>query len=198
MNTLTPLQLAYLAGIMDGEGEFAIHKWTRNDGKKRKQYVGLKSSVRISQARKQLLDSIAKDCGKEHVHIGRTGRGGAYFVLRFHHDYLKWLIPQLIPLLRLKQEQASIVLEFLNMPKSVGRTGVGAKEWQRRLRLRYRCCRLNATPQALEKHRQNGTLPHYRRKAVKSPCISQSQDLPLSQHAAMSQETEAPRQNLQF
>lgn len=172
MNQLTPTQLAYLAGIMDGEGEFAIHLFQRNDARKRLRKFGLKVAVRISQARKSLLTSIAKDVGTDLVHLGKTGRDGAYHVLRFKHPALLTLIPQLMPYLRLKQRQAAIVLEFLHLPKTVGRAGVGDKEWKRRLRLRYECCRLNATPQALEKHRKNGTLPHYRRKKAVEPFIS--------------------------
>lgn len=172
MNQLTPTQLAYLAGIMDGEGEFAVHLYQRNDNRKRIRNYGLRVSVRISQARKSLLTGIANDIGSDLVHLGKTGLGGAYHVLRFKHAVLIELIPQLMPYLRLKQRQAAIVLEFLQMPKLVGRNGVGLGEWKRRLRLRYECCRLNATPQALEKHRKNGTLPHYRRKKAEKPFIS--------------------------
>lgn len=174
MTTLTIEQLAYLAGIMDGEGEFSIHKYARHDSQKRKRGYGLKACVRISQARRSLLDSIASDVGKENVNIGKAGKGGAYFYLRFRHAYLVKLIPLLLPYLRLKSEQATIVLEFLNMPKSVGRNGMGTQEWQRRMKLRNRCCRLNTTPQALAKHRENGTQPHYMHKTAYTPFISRS------------------------
>ena len=171
MRTLTQTKLAYLAGIMDGEGEFSINLYARKDGRKRLRGYGLKATVRISQARRSLLDSIAADVGQQNANIGRAGRGGAYFYLRFTHDCLRWLIPQLRPYLRLKAEQATIVMEFLNMPKSVGRKGVGAAEWKRRLRLRAHCCRLNTTPQALARHKENGTKPHYMEKLTEKPFI---------------------------
>lgn len=172
MEPLTETQLAYIAGIMDGEGEFSICKYARRDSKKRKRGYGLKVSVRIAQARRSLLDSIANDVGKHNTNIGRTGKDGAYFFLRFTHACLVELIPMLIPYLRLKAEQATIALEFLNMPKFVGRNGMGDKEWKRRMRLRNRCCKLNTTPQALKKHRENGTKPHYMQNNANTPFIS--------------------------
>ena len=113
MPRLSIAKLAYLAGIMDGEGEFSIAKYARKDDRKRLRGYGLKVSVRIAQARRSLLDSIARDVGQSNVNIGRTGRELAYFYLRFKHQYLTWLIPRLIPYLRLKAEQASIALQFL-------------------------------------------------------------------------------------
>ena len=172
MLTLTSTQLAYLAGIMDGEGEFSIAKYARKDKQKRLRNYGLKAQVRISQARRMLLDSIADDVGHENVNIGKAGKGGAYFYLRFRHSCLIELIPLLFPYLRMKVEQAQIVLEFLHMPRSIGRIGLGAAEWQRRIRLRNRCCQLNTTPQALDRHRENGTQPHYRLKMAEKPFIS--------------------------
>lgn len=171
MNQLTPTQLAYLAGIMDGEGDFGIHLYKRSDTKKRLRQYGLKATARIAQARKSLLTGIASDVGPECVAIGNTGLNRAYHVLRFKHAPLRELIPLLLPYLRLKRRQAEIVLEFLCMPRCTGRNGVGMQEWKRRLRLRYECCKLNTTPQALEKHRKNGTLPHYRRKKARKPFI---------------------------
>lgn len=172
MRTLTVAQLAYLAGIMDGEGEFSINKYARKDSKKRIHTYGLKATVRISQARRCLLDSIAKDVGEGNINIGKAGRDGKYFYLRFKHAYLRQLIPLLLPYLRLKVEQATIVQEFIHTPRSIGRKGLGKAEWQRRLRLRNRCCRLNTTPQAIARHKENGTLPHYRVKTLRKPFIS--------------------------
>ena len=150
---MTATQLAYLAGILDGEGDLGIAHYARRDTQKRIRNYGLKATVRISQARRGLLDTIAEWAGPENVWIGHTGKGGAYWALRFHHDCLRTLLPQVLPYFVLKRRQAEIVLTFLHFPKYVGRNGRSKREWRHRMKL-YRECRfLNMSPQKRAKQR---------------------------------------------
>src|SRR5690348_3217478 len=95
MVTLTDAQRGYIAGIIDGEGHISVNRYARRDTQKRLRPYGLKVNVRITQARRELLDYIHGIVGLESANINRTGKDNAYFILRFNHECLKWLLPQL-------------------------------------------------------------------------------------------------------
>jgi hypothetical protein len=140
---LSEMQLGYLAGLLDGEGAVSITKLVRRDDRKRKRDIGLRADVRVSQRRKRLLDVMLDWVGAENATISRTGADGRYFVIRFKSVWLKTHLPEILPYLILKRRQAEIVVTFLNNPKWPGRNGVGAEEWERRLKLYEECKFLN-------------------------------------------------------
>ena len=140
---LTELQIGYLAGLLDGEGQVSIAKNIRRDDKKRKRNYALRVEVRIVQRRKILLDKLLEWIGAENGSIGGNGLGGHYFVLRFHAEWLRANLPAIIPHLILKRRQAEIVTEFLSFPRWPGRNGVGEEHWRHRDALKEEVMRLN-------------------------------------------------------
>jgi hypothetical protein len=147
LTVLTDVKLAYLAGIMDGEGHFSIVKYTRKDKQKRVNGTGLKVESRISQGRRLLLDTIASWFQPGDTNIVKAGKDGAYFMLRFNYHCLRELIPALMPHLVLKRRQAEICLYFLVNQHTTGRKPFPSSEWQHRLELHDECRQLNISPQ---------------------------------------------------
>lgn len=141
---LTELQIGYIAGILDGEGQVAIIRNARNDDRKRRREYELRPVVRVTQRRRLLLETMLNWIGTEHGSIGRTGMDNKFFVLRFKCSWLREHLPLVLPHLVLKRRQAEIVLEFLKSPRSVGRNGVGDARWATRNALRDECVALNA------------------------------------------------------
>lgn len=139
---LTETQIAYLAGILDGEGQVSVTRQKRTDAKRKRDY-GLRTEVRVSQRRRVLLSTILGWIGEENGTIGPTGLGGKFFQLRFKAEWLREHLPLIAPFLILKRRQAEIVIEFLGQPARVGRNGVGDEAWAKRDALRAECHALN-------------------------------------------------------
>lgn len=141
---LTELQLGYIAGILDGEGQVSIVRNIRRDDKKRLREYDLRVQVSITQRRRLLLDTILKWTGKESGIISATGLGNKYFALRFRVPWLQENLPLILPHLVLKKRQAELVLEFIASRASrPGRKGAGDETWEVRDALRAECMALN-------------------------------------------------------
>ena len=125
---LTPLQIGYLAGILDGEGSISITRQKRADMTRKRDY-GYRSGVRITQRRRILLSTILEWIGAKNGHIGRTGLDNKFFELRFKSDWLRNNLPIILPHLILKRRQAELVVDFIGHKTHVGRNGVGADVW---------------------------------------------------------------------
>ena len=125
---LTPLQIGYLAGILDGEGQVSITRQKRTDMTRKRDY-GYRSDVRVTQRRRILLSTILGWIGAENGHIGRTGLNNKFFVLRFRSCWLRQNLPIILPHLLLKRRQAELVVDFLGHKTHVGSNGVGAQTW---------------------------------------------------------------------
>ena len=144
MAPLNELQIGYLAGILDGEGQLGITRNIRRDDKKRIRDYALRVEVRISQKRRLLLDTILEWIGPENGSIGRTGLNQAYFVLRLKADWLKQTLPILQPHLILKGRNAEIIIEFFSLGRThIGRGGASADIWLRKQELRNEIYLLN-------------------------------------------------------
>ena len=141
---LTDLQIGYLAGILDGEGQISIVKNIRRDDKTRRRNYALRVEVRISQRRRILLEAIQGWIGEENASIGANGLAGQYFVLRFKAHWLREHLPLILPHLILKQRQTEIVIRFLGHRAHIGRKGVGAEEWAVRDTLHQEVKKINA------------------------------------------------------
>lgn len=141
---LTDLQIGYLAGMFDGDGQISIIKNIRRDDKKRKRNYALRVEVRIGQRRRILLKTIQDWIGEENASICANGLDGRYFNLRFKANWLRQHLPLILPHLILKQRQAEIVVHFLSYPSHVGRNGIGDNEWAVRDRLHQEVKKLNA------------------------------------------------------
>ena len=110
MKQLTDADLGYLAGIIDGEGHIGLVR-RRRTWKKSLRTHYLRPVVQIGQAKRELLDHIARVVGEGSVAVhGQRG----FYNLRFYPSTMRWLLPQLLSHLVLKRRQAEIVLEFMS------------------------------------------------------------------------------------
>ena len=148
---LTQLQIGYLAGLLDGEGQISIIKAARNDRRTpRLRRYELRVEVRITQRRRLLLDTVLSWIGREHGTVASTGLDKRYFVLRFKAPWLRAHLGTISRHLILKRRQAEVVQIFLNHRPHVGRLGVGEDEWAKR-------DALHAEVKALNADRSNGS-----------------------------------------
>lgn len=99
--------LAYLAGIIDAKGCFSVYKRKTKTGETFS--IGLK----ILSAKKRLPTFVYKQVGYGHLHT--------YFAKHIERDIYTWeLFPQdlikfieaILPYLKLKKDQALLMLEF--------------------------------------------------------------------------------------
>lgn len=136
--------LAYLAGIMDGEGTFAITKV------KPKGYTNLRYSARITLGMVEeeiiqlFIDRYGGKARVERVH----GRKPVYRWARVgDSENTVRVIEELLPYLRAKKKRAEIVLEYIRTKKTTGfqrSQGVPADELRKREDFYQKVKELNA------------------------------------------------------
>jgi len=99
---------AYLAGLIDGEGCFLVHK---HANKKCSLGYSWQISMTITQNNNAFLQSIINELG-----YGQLVNSRAHFIA-FSSNYLRKLIPKIAPYLRIKKPQAELVMEALSIAK---------------------------------------------------------------------------------
>ena len=120
---LTEEELAYIAGLVDGEGSFHLHKHKRNTG-----LITYDVSFYISNTKKELIDWLNKKI--EGSRIQETKKNKEYlnrnicylFHLTKQKNLLEFL-PKIIPYLIIKRNQANIIFEFIKIRSSLYKRG---------------------------------------------------------------------------
>lgn len=111
---LTIAEAAYLAGLVDGEGTLSVWKERRPANITGFRY---KVTFTIAQANQKFLEEIGRMGGNGSVRLctrNRPERGHKpVYTVRFYSHQTRWLLPQLLPYLRIKRRQAELVLKFL-------------------------------------------------------------------------------------
>jgi len=118
LKVMTPEQAAYMAGLLDGEGTLTAIRVKRKENRNGVQYQPHMSIANTDMA---VLESIREDCGNGRL-VG-SSRGWLPhhkigYVLRFSSNQIRFVLPQLVPFLRIKKRQAELVLELLDVCKS--------------------------------------------------------------------------------
>jgi hypothetical protein len=114
LKLLTPIQLSYIAGIVDGEGSISVYQHKKRRGKEYLDYTyGL--HVSVTNTYKPVVDWLQK----------KTGLGSIGSKLRDKENYktaYTWVLQvnqiqpfleALLPYLIIKHAQAELMLEFL-------------------------------------------------------------------------------------
>ena len=96
---------AYLAGFIDGEGCFLVHK---HKNKRCSLGYSWQISMTITQYNFKFLQEIVKELGYGQLVISR------HFIC-FSSNHLRVLIPKILPYLRIKKPQAELVLEAIDI-----------------------------------------------------------------------------------
>jgi hypothetical protein len=91
---------AYLAGLIDGEASLGIypsHKYVRLD---------------ISNTNIKVLKGIQTELGCGNIQISQRQRPCGH--LMFGAEPLRWMLPELMPYLRIKRRLAELLLKYIN------------------------------------------------------------------------------------
>ena len=143
--------LAYLAGIIDGEGHIGLIRRKRSWKRDPQRMHYLRPIVQIGQAKRGLLDHIEKVVGSGSLAIHGQR---VFYNLRFYTGTLKWLLPQLLPYLVVKRRQAEIVLAFIARATTHCGIDLSAEELFARELLAQEIRTLNKKPAALAREAQ--------------------------------------------
>lgn len=111
-------EIAYIAGVLDGEGYLGIGKYPRLGNK----HLGYRGHMVISNTHIPMLQHIKKLIGGKIVLLSGTSRDGVKrcFTLTLTTNSIKEWLPQIEPYLIVKKEQASTLLEFLKRQSDNG------------------------------------------------------------------------------
>ena len=103
---ISKTDLAYFAGLMDGEGCFSL----RNPrGKSITPIV----QIKMKKAKKLIKYFHKIFGGSYYIERTKLYYGNNYVIHWTHRKEIKYLLKQIIPFLRLKQKQAKVVMDFL-------------------------------------------------------------------------------------
>lgn len=153
--TYEPLKLAYLAGIVDGEGSLCVYRV--NPAKyNRYQTPNYRAVLNISNTRKELVSWL--DDNFSNFNSGSKKHKRSIFKKNSTHErwIYEWVVQghrlldiceQLMPYLVLKKRQAELIIEFRKTytQRSFGsKTPLDPKTIEKREAIRLKMCRLNA------------------------------------------------------
>jgi len=129
-----PEEAAYLAGLIDGDGHIGLHR--RRTTHSRTGYT-YQAHVEIGSVNEEFLRDIQSLIG---VRCWKTEQPGFKSHRPMYHliltpNTLRWLLPLLVPHLRLKKEQALAVLEHLRSVRK-GRHGHNPRSHELYIRLK--------------------------------------------------------------
>jgi len=107
---------AYVAGLIDGEGYFAVirnkSEWLKTHTKRG--YCD-NISLTICNMNKELLVSVQHILKRGDIVTHRRPNKPPSFTLRFYPNALRVILPKIIPYLLLKKRQAQLMLSLLNI-----------------------------------------------------------------------------------
>ncbi|MCC9609491.1 LAGLIDADG family homing endonuclease [Blastopirellula sp. JC733] len=117
-NALDSTELYYLAGFFDGEGYIGIQKVSRSDRANR---VSYQARAIIGHTSVELLNKLREmtGLGKIFFHGPETDRRKESHQLSWTPNDLRALLPQLLPCLYLKRQQAELVSKYLSFAGQV-------------------------------------------------------------------------------
>lgn len=136
------LDLAYLAGFLDGEGFIGLH--ARADPKRRT--PGHSVIVTITNTKKASLDLFVAYFGGQtrlKLRLRQNPKHRPVWTLTLQGHRAVDAIRQLRPYIRLKSEQADLALAYARTLRNVGRRGHGVELVAHRLRLVGKVRQLN-------------------------------------------------------
>lgn len=113
MKQVTEIDLAYIAGIVDGEGSFTVGKYKVKSMKS----FAYRGYFQIANTYVPLLLKIKEFFGGRVV---EQGIGKKCFANTFSTNEMREIIPKLIPYLVIKKKQAEIMLAFLQRQSNKG------------------------------------------------------------------------------
>jgi hypothetical protein len=119
---LKPVDRAYLAGIVDGEGSIMLIHVKPKPGVRKWENWNL--VISISNTDKRLIDYLVKNFPEGHVFtVEGTGNNRTHYQWKVSSKKALRLLRNVYPYLKLKQKQADVALAMIKTHKLVGRAG---------------------------------------------------------------------------
>ena len=115
------LDRKYLAGLIDGEGCFGIDKRLRG-----KRWICLTPNFQFSNTHKEIVEDLKDTFGIGTINLSKHPNRPNYkpcWNYRVNGFAVKKVIKYVLPYLRIKKEQAELVLKFIEIRE---------KEWKKR------------------------------------------------------------------
>ncbi len=112
LKTLTPTEAAYLAGLIDGEGCFFIQKAKH----KKFQYTPKMAITNTSS----VIASLCDEYGGSYQCQEHTVNWKSVYRWHFSKKLVTHYLPQILPYLKIKSAQATLMLECLSSCKGTG------------------------------------------------------------------------------
>lgn len=109
---MTQVDLAYLAGLIDGEGWVGLCRRKRTWKPDPSKPYYLRPVISIDMMKRECLDKVRKAIPGS---LEQVKREGYIYRLRLYPSTLRWLCPLLLPHLALKRRQAEIIIDFLSV-----------------------------------------------------------------------------------
>ncbi len=154
--TIKETDLAYVAGIIDGEGCVQIQKVKPHNREKSEQY---KLQLRVYNTDRSLIEYL-NQLFPAYTYDGSEKRNNRRKQFCWHANGKKTVIilQQVLPYLVVKKEQALLAIEFYEtFNRYYGIFGVPVEVRQLRLRLYQECRRLKKQEYPAFKESENGT-----------------------------------------
>lgn len=136
---MSPTEAAYFAGFVDGEGTIGVYRARRKENRLGYRY---QPALSIASTSYPALETLQRMCGngritqqtKPPVDHHKTG-----YRLQFSSNQIRLILPQLLPFLVIKKQQAEYVLEFLSLQKAGRNPSAGVMQRSEEL---SRSCKL--------------------------------------------------------
>jgi hypothetical protein len=141
MRIPTETEIAYVAGLFDGEGCVSIYY--QAEPKNGKVYHNI--NVRLSNTHEGVLRWVQERFGGA-LYVNQPGGKGGHrpgFVLQWANKAIPAFLEQMLPYLIIKREAAEIALAFRLLKKNPGRNGLDPSVVEKREELRQRLIAIN-------------------------------------------------------
>lgn len=106
MKELTETDLAYIAGLVDGEGSFTVGRYKVKSQKS----LAYRAYFQIANTHVPILQKIKSFWGGR---IVEQGIGKKCYALTFSTNQIREILPSILPYLVIKKEQGGVLLDFL-------------------------------------------------------------------------------------
>jgi len=118
VNDISPYDIAYLAGLFDGEGCVRLAVINRGKEQKRGQNRSVYLGVEIGNTYEPILHWLKDNFGGHVYKVKRSNlKYSQMWSWHLHGDSLKLLISLILPYSRIKKEELSLLLIAVNMKR---------------------------------------------------------------------------------
>ena len=135
MNDLTNVKLlskteaAYIAGFLDADGCLVLQVKQRKEKDTGRKKIHFHPIIGFANNRIKVLQYIQRKCGGFGSIKSKNILADRSFDLKFSSSVIRWLLPQIIPYLILKRNQAELLKEYCKITNKVKGGKIKSNLW---------------------------------------------------------------------